>query len=167
MPVGVSAYVPLANVTLGAASNLVTFSSISQDYRDLVLVMQAVASGPGSQQVFARINGISSNGYFFQMAIGSSNVALTGSNNTSAFISGNSSLLRTDSIYMSVSYLHDYSVAGKLKTILTRGVNPTQSTNIVLNYLESTTAAITTLTLFPGSNSFAAGATFALYGVSA
>lgn len=166
MPVGVSAYVPLANVTLGSASNLVTFSSISQSYKDLVLVIQTRGSGPSSVQIMSRLNGVSSNGYSMQMAIGSSNVAVNSTNNNQANLTGNSSLLRADSDYIGICYFHDYSVAGKTKTILTRGVNPTQSTNLVLNYLENT-SAITSFTVFPSSTSFTAGSTFALYGVSA
>jgi len=44
MPAGVSAYVPLANLTLGSSAASVTFSSISQAYKDLVLVIEATTS---------------------------------------------------------------------------------------------------------------------------
>jgi len=166
MPVGMSAYVPLANITLGGATNSVTFSSISQAYRDLVFVMQARSGSAGSSQVYARINGVASgNWYAFQQAQGSSNVGVQSSALNQCFLTGNASSLRADSEWIATANVNDYSVAGKTKTILTRGTNPTQHVQLTLSMIDKT-EAVTQVQIFCDT-SFAAGSTFALYGVAA
>ena len=47
MPAGVSAWTPLANITLASTANTVTFSSISGAYKDLRLVLVGGAAGTG------------------------------------------------------------------------------------------------------------------------
>jgi hypothetical protein len=61
MPAGVSAYTALANVTLGSSAASVTFSSISQSYRDLVLVITATTSAVDN--AFIRFNSDSGSNY--------------------------------------------------------------------------------------------------------
>lgn len=162
MPVGVSAYVALANVTLGATAGSVTFSSISQAYRDLVLVINAPMSSSG---VFGylRFNGDSGNNY--------SAVRMFGSGSSTGSDTG---LIGASAINFSEFYVEqnintvnimDYSATDKHKTVLSRGNAPA---NYVFGIAGrwANTAAITSLTVSTSSSTWAAGGTFALYGIA-
>jgi hypothetical protein len=167
MPAGVSAITPLANITLGSAQNTVTFSSISQSYRDLILIYQGQASSYSGNAPSMRFNSDSSVAYPC--------VLMTG-NGTSTFssLTGFTWINISDADYLSPNtqqlitvQIMDYSATDKHKSTLSRANNPGQGVNVNAGRWPST-SAITTITLaiaFGGSN-FNAGSTFALYGVS-
>jgi hypothetical protein len=130
MPVGVSAYVALANVTLGSSASTVTFSSISGSYRDLVFILQ-LGTSPGGQDVNLRINGDTGNNYNGVSAegYGTSNT-VTGMN----YVGGSQMRLQRNvytgtglTTQIIVNFL-DYSVTDKHKTVLNRFDNTTEPT---------------------------------------
>jgi hypothetical protein len=167
MPVGVSAYVPLANLTIGSAQATITFSSISQSYRDLVLIVQGQQT-TGSSQPYGRING-SANIYSHVNMFG--NGTSTGSASTSSagdiLYTGNQSTLRPDgSMSMVVNFI-DYSATNKHKIILSRAGSAINGQTVLTIIRAETTAAVSSFTISAGASGFIAGSTFALYGVSA
>lgn len=169
MPAGVSAYVPLANITLGANAATVTFSSISQIYRDLVLVIDNVKTVSGTYNMNFRFNGISTTTYNYVNAYG--NGSTTGSisqaNLTEGNISGGTDFLEATTPWLGLANIMDYSATDKHKTVISRGNRSNNGVSMIANRWAST-AAITSITLAPEfTGSFAAGSTFALYGVSA
>lgn len=164
MPAGVSALKPLANVTLGATANTVTFSSISGAYRDLRIVMSAASP---SANGFFRFNNDSSSTYLWTTMEGNGSSVSSAwngdafgsfANNYIVWYSSNPTLVTMDVL--------DYSATDKHKTVLTRANRTDNALNAVINRWPST-AAITTITLTAGASTWAAGSTFALYGVSA
>jgi hypothetical protein len=168
MPAGVSAYIPLANVTLSSSAATVTFSSISQSYRDLVLISQA-SSVTGTVAVLITINNDnSSNAY--------SNIEMSGNGTAVATTAGDSYFyayaalsipnMPSTSSWLGISNFMDYSATDKHKTILTRSNVAGIGVNLLTSRYKST-SAVTSIKLAANGTSFAAGSTFALYGVSA
>lgn len=164
MPLGESAYVPLANLTLTSSATSVTFSSISQAYRDLVVVVTAAKSG-GNDAVTMQLNGSSSTIYsgVYMRGNGSSAASSTSGENDRFNFSGGLGFLNTDG-YNAVINIIDYSVTDKHKTVLCRADNAGLGTVATTARFQSTTA-ITSLSIF--SSTAMTSGTFALYGIAA
>jgi hypothetical protein len=163
MPAGVSAYTALANVTLGSNAATVTFSSINQGYRDLVLVISISSASDGFDYI--RLNGDTGSNYNMLNMEGVANItqSISYANNTylnPSMGSGGNNATTT------INFM-DYSATDKQKSILWRFNKP----SLVLNATAArwaSTSAITSISFFQsGTNVYAAGSTFALYGVSA
>ena len=158
-------YTPLANITLGSAATTVTMSSISQLYRDLVIVAKPILTIPGNS-LQMRFNSDSGNNYSYVAAYGNSGG--TGSYAESSvnliylgFASG-----VTDS-FVSVSSVNDYSATDNHKPVLTRANTASSGVDMLASRWAST-SAISSITFINSSGStFAAGSTFALYGIAA
>jgi hypothetical protein len=162
-----SAITPLANLTLGSTAASVTFSSIVGTYRDLrVVIVAGISSGSAA---FWRINGDTGSNYSFVIAEGDGSGRSSGS--------GGGSLNYFNSAYSIWTYggnplttvtldFLDYSATDKHKTSLQRANSPTQQTNMRVGRWAST-SAITSLTFSVSGDTWTAGSTFALYGVSA
>jgi hypothetical protein len=166
MPAGVSAYVSLANLTIGSAQQTITFSSISQSYRDLILIVQGQQT-TGSSQPSGRINGLT-NIYSHVNMFG--NGTSTGSNATTANdiqYTGNQSTLRPDGLMILIIQVMDYSATNKHKAILSRANSAINGQTVATTIKAETNAAVTSITVSGGTSGFIAGSTFALYGVSA
>lgn len=158
-------YIPLANVTLSSSASSVTFSSISQLYRDLILI--ATGTGTGNVNLCARLNGDSGNNYADVYAYG------TGSSSVSSADTPYDKMNISAAAYWSTSnpatttfQVFDYSSTGMHKNGLARSSNA----NVAVDMQASrwmNTAAVTSLSVIPSNaNSFAAGSTFAIYGVA-
>lgn len=168
MPAGVSAWTPLANITLSGSASTVTFSSISGSYRDLVVV-SFINTATGSGYFRIRFNSDTGNNYNRVNASGDGAGSLSSYATTSA-----NGLTLAEYALMGASYrpqfithILDYSATDKHKTVISRGDNAATGTEMICGRWANT-AAITTIQLLDQSgNSFAAGSTFALYGVSA
>lgn len=159
MPAGVSAYVPLANLTIGVATTSVTFSSISTSYRDLVLIINCSTTTAGV--INLTLNGDTALGSYKKLGI-----AGTG---TTAETSGGSNLNLGNSAsgdrLMQINFF-DYAITNKHKPILVKHAAP--SSVAESRFIRWTnTAAISTILLTTTGTTFTAGSTFALYGVSA
>jgi hypothetical protein len=171
MPAGVSAYVALANVTLGSSTSIVSFTSISQSYRDLVFIINisGLTGTPTNIGSIFRINGDSGANY------GEVEMTGTGSAASSGGASGQNQLPlpSSESSTPSMTKLDflDYSATDKHKTILTRGDRPDNRTTARAGRWAST-SAITSVTFyapdyFAGTvDTWNAGSTFALYGIA-
>jgi hypothetical protein len=167
MPAGVSAYTALANLTLSSAQISVSFTSIAAGYRDLVLVISARETATsGSNNCYLRFNGDSGSNYSMvrMTGDGSSPQSDTVSSVTFAgwaFIENSSTNNFTPIIYN----IMDYSATDKHKTVLGRGAGASNFVTATASRWANT-SAITAVEVRPSSTSFAAGSTFALYGVS-
>jgi hypothetical protein len=158
MPAGVSAYVPLANVTLSSNVTTVTFSSISQSYRDLVLVAQTQPTADAYGTL--RLNGATSYSYVDMEGNGSAAQSYTGTTYDSIL---DQPYMRSTSRNILTFHIMDYSATDKHKTILGRHGSVDMVVASAIRY--PATTAVTSIT-FSGAT-YAAGNTFALYGVSA
>lgn len=165
-----STYTPLANLTLTSGQTSVTFSSISQAYRDLVLVINWQNSGLGSagrleinSNTGSNYNGVWMNGW-------STSTVNSGfeSNSTSARIAGAS--YGPVDVFSNIATLHflDYSATDKHKTILSRyGTGTTGGEVQATASRFASTSAITTIKFFDVvGQTFTSGSTFTLYGIA-
>ena len=164
MPAGVSAWTPLANVTLASSANTVTFSSITGAYRDLRIVF---SGGIGSSNASFTINNDSSSTYYWTTleGDGSATSSAYNGNTYGSFAYNYVTWYSSSGIVLTFDIL-DYSATDKHKTMLSRLNNSARAVNAVVNRWPST-AAITSLRLNANGSDFTAGSTFALYGVSA
>lgn len=160
-----SALVPLANITLGSATASVTFSSIVGTYRDLMLVAQVGHTVASSLRL--RANSDSGANYSYVSMIGTgTSTASGGGGGITYYPLTEYGIQATTPIVTSITHLMDYSATDKHKSLITRHSESGYQVS-ALACRWASTSAITSLVIFPGSSTFVAGSTFALYGVSA
>jgi hypothetical protein len=154
-------YTPLATVTLGTATSSVTFSSIPATYRDLVVVITGTVTSNGN--VFLRLNADSASNYsyVFMLGVGSGSGSSAAATTTSLLGGG----FNTSSVSQSIFQVMDYSATDKHKTALNRTDEPAQATYAWASRWANT-AAVTSVLVGNQNGSFAAGSTFALYGIA-
>lgn len=159
MPADVSAYVPLANLTLSATAASVTFSSISSAYRDLVLVINCSTTAGGA--VTITINGDATVGNYLNARMNGSGSAATSGSGGGLFVTSSASNDR----FIQLDFL-DYSLTNKHKTFLVKHSAPsTWAEGRIQRW--TNTSAITSILLGASGTTFTVGSSFALYGVSA
>lgn len=152
-------------MTLGSSAASVTFSSISQAYRDLILVVNygTITSG---QDLRIRINGDTGANYNDVTMNGNGSSASSGSGSGSTRFdidSYGTPGTVTGSVLFSIM---DYSVIDKHKSTLTRMDNAATATRAIAGRWAST-SAVTTILIYPSASTFLAGCTFSLFGVAA
>lgn len=166
MPVGVSAYVALANVTLGASATSVNFSSISQDYRDLVLIIDnAREAANNGATMLMRFNSNSSSIYN-EVEMSGNGTSTQSSTNTSQpefALSQGQGMSNTNPMNFLVNIM-DYST-DKHKTVLVRTNFPSGMVQASAKRFAATTA-VSSINLRPFTGSFASNTSFALYGIA-
>jgi hypothetical protein len=156
-------YTPLANITLGSSASSVTFSSISQGYRDLIMVFNGTVTGSAAHNI--RFNGDSGTNY----SVVAMYNALSFTASSQTFLRPSVISQEASSLFLIVSQIMDYSATDKHKTVLSR----TRTRNVGTDYVEAvasryaSTSAITSIVYSPSANQFAAGSTFSLYGIVA
>jgi hypothetical protein len=164
MPADVLALTALANITLGSAQASVTFSSISQAYRDLIFVVVPLSAS--TEELGLQLNTDTGSNYShgFMRGNGSSASAYTGSGTSITL--GATAYSYTDSRSVFNIVINDYSATDKHKTVLIRSNDYSSAVEAGCGRWANTDA-VTTVRLFGrfGVN-FAAGTTVALYGVS-
>jgi hypothetical protein len=152
-------YTQINSVTLAAASGSVTFGSIPQNFRDLVLVIRTPAFADGFQ---LRLNADSSN---------NSSVIAYGYSVSSSFFSYTDSAIRGttgSNIPRQFTYnIMDYSATDKHKTVLGRGSESIDSVLMSASRWASTSQVTSLLLVAQSSGSFPTGSTFSLYGIEA
>jgi hypothetical protein len=163
-------YVQLNRITLAAATSSVIFSSIPQNFRDLVLVVNGQMDTTGSSfrfnsdsganypQVMMRVPGTPGGGG------GASSGAETG---TALYKNWGSYSTGTRASH--VLQIMDYSVIDKHKTTLLRS-SYVGLGNLVVEVIAgrwSSNNVINTITMATGTNGFSTGFTFTLYGIEA
>jgi hypothetical protein len=157
-------YTPLANITLGSAASSITFGSIPATYKDLICVV--AAKGSTTLQGRIRLNGDTGTNYSYQRMSGngSTTSAVESASNTSAFVSAIAQATTTSDLQMNISFL-SYS-GGRHKIILNRAGNAANGTDAIVNRWING-SAITSIQILTSTGNWAAGSTFALYGVVA
>lgn len=169
-----TAITALAQFTATTNTASITFSSIGQGYRDLMLVITPIISStPTSVGTYFRINGSSTGNLYSRVSIqgnGSSTSSYSATTENEGY-----GMNPTDSAISTTTYhFLDYSATDKHKTWLSR-FSSTGSDVYVQAYCGrwASTSAITSMTFyapdygFGGADYFSAGTTFMLYGVSA
>lgn len=160
---GTPTYTPIASQTLAVAAASVTFSSIPQTFRDLVLIANVKGEVLNVQ---GRIRFNSNTSAIYNTVI----MRQSSQTVSSEFFNTNSLgiLSRTNataSLTMQISaHIMDYSATDKHKTALVTAAQG--SIGIDQSIIRFDNAlAITSLTVLPDTDQWAAGATFQIYGV--
>lgn len=151
----------LASSVLSSTATAITFSSITQDFRDLVLVVQALGSG-GVVGVHLRLNSDSGANYPLVDMVGNGSTA-SSSGGLTTLISG--ATANTTNRSLSIYQIMDYSATDKHKTVLVRNNRADDRTAAVAARWRDTSAVTTVLVTTGGT--YAAGSTFHLYGIVA
>lgn len=165
-----TAWTPLATITLSAAQMGVTFSSISQAYRDLVVVISGNLNG-SDNQLYCQFNGVTSASYAYVTAENSGASGISGSSGSATQIQSahyGATISGTSTSFQRIDVL-DYSATDKHKPVLIRaGSTATNVVSMVAGRFANT-AAITSIYVYQwtGTYQLAAGTTVSLYGVSA
>jgi hypothetical protein len=158
-------YTQISSITLAAASSSVTFSSIPQNFRDLVLVVSgAVTGSQGNNWLF--LNGdTSQSNYSFVRMLGDGSSTSSGVNQSGVNGAAVSDMVSSQN--QAIVQIMDYSTTDKHKTRLSRSDQPS-STAIAYASRWTNTAAVTSL-IFAGGNggNLASGTTVTLYGIEA
>lgn len=170
MPAGVSAWTPLANITLASTANTVTFSSISGAYKDLRIVLIGGSNGTSGGGCRYTINGDTSSTYLWVTAEANGSASSSAWNGDSYVVTFNNYILwgydSAPNTSVTIDFL-DYSATDKHKTILSRGNNAARPATNMMTVRWPSTSAINTISFSAIAGYFIAGSTFALYGVSA
>jgi hypothetical protein len=160
-------YEKVESIVLSSTQATVTFTSISGAYTDLVLVMNPIANTLSGSYPYLRFNGDSGSNYSRSMMQSTGSAAQTDRSINSSegyFIYGNQ--VTTNGSFSAIVNIMNYSNTTTRKTFLSR-------TNVASDRVEAlvglwrSTSAITSITIYCGSNSFVSGATFTLYGIKA
>jgi hypothetical protein len=161
MPAGVSAWTPLANITLAnSTTTSVTFGSISSAYRDLVIVYQGTTQSPSGNRYWINNDQVNST-YFLIDGFGTGSSVF--SQNVQSPQIGydiNSTTTQNNVIVQ----IFDYAQTNKHKTILARANNTSAGVEMQAKRWANT-AAVTSVVI-NNAAIWNAGTTICLYGVS-
>ena len=163
-----STYEPIASTTLGSNSTSVTLSSIPGGYDDLRVVMHASRSNSGANAIRLRLNNDSGTNYSWTFLLGDGSSASSGRSSSQdhlRYLQGGISQTSTDILILD---LMSYANTNVYKTILGVGCGYQYQTVERWVHLWRSTSAVTSINFqIAGSNPYAAGSTFSLYGIKA
>lgn len=151
----------ISSVTLATSTASSTFSSLPQNYRDLVLVVSGAITGSQGNNFLYFNNDTTQSNYYYIRILGDGG-SPSAANSANATVSD-----MVSSQNNAIIQIMDYSAIDKQKTRLSRSDQPS-STVITYASRWNSTAAVTSLT-FAGGNggNLAAGTTLTLYGIEA
>ena len=162
-------YEPIATTTLGSSATSYTFSSISQAYTDLYLVVQSKVTS-GTLQLYWQVgNGSVDTGanYSGTQLEGTGTTAESRRWSGQTYWQGYYDYMTSADGFIHNASIMNYSNTTTFKTAIWRANNAGTGT-VAQAGLWRSTSAINTIKLFPsGGGSFAAGSTFTLYGIKA
>lgn len=155
-----SAYTAIASTTLTSAAASVTFSSIPQDFRDLVLIYNVTATA----NIFTggEFNGVTTDFNFVRMQ---GNGTSPDSGTSTSFVPFGG-VIASGRTVMGIYQIMDYAQTDKHKSFLMRE-DDAASRTIAYAGRWANTAALTSIALTASSSTYPAGSTFSLYGIAA
>lgn len=165
MPLG---YFSIASTTLTSTSNNVIFSGIPSTYTDLIAVVnlkQTASSGSNPYFYFNNTTGVTCS----QTLMYGNGSTTGGARFTSAAtipLFWWSNLTDTSFAFQATIHINGYSNTTTYKPVLCRNSDATKGTETSASQWQST-SAISQINFVIGSNAFAVGSTFALYGTKA
>jgi hypothetical protein len=158
-------YTQINSVTLAAASSSITFSSIPQNFRDLVLIQTGSSTNTSINSLQLRLNGDSGSNYLGQYVASDNGTINAGSFTDSGLISGYA--ISTGGLTNIVNIM-DYSTTDKHKTAISRhNVMPDSRVRVIVQRWTNTAAVTSILCRVDTGANWNAGSTFTLYGIEA
>lgn len=153
-------YTPIASTTLSGTFSAVTFSSIDQSFRDLVLVYNGSTTSPTDLLFYC--NGDTGGADAVVRFLGESSGGVSGQVKNSAVMEVGLSYSGMQN--SAIMHIMDYSVTDKDTVIISKSNNKNNVALYAARYND--TSAVTSIEL-TSNNSFASGSTFYLYGIEA
>lgn len=159
-------YTQIATTTLGSSASSVTFSSINQGFRDLIIIFNGTSSS-NTSGLRLRFNSDSGSNYSFVRMWGENS-----SGSSAATASADYQYMGdipTTGMVMNKCQIMDYSATDKHKSSLIN--NAYDPSGISYNVFTTAarwanTSAVTTIQLFLQAGNFNAGSTFTLFGIA-
>lgn len=152
-------YTLIQEQVLSSAASSVTFTSIPQTYKDLVL--EVVGTHSQVADVWMQFNGDTATNYSRTFLYGNGSSTLSGRNTSVAYLYG---MLGSTSQTLNHAYLFSYSNTATFKTALMRLGNAGDSTAVAASMWRSA-SNITSILVGCSAGTFLAGTTFRLYGI--
>jgi len=163
-----STYEPIATQTLSSNAASVTFSSITQTYTDLVVVLSNAGATSAAQPAF-RFNGDTAANYSVTNLSGDGSSVISFRASGATYIQfGYNDYLSTANNYIGIFNIMNYANTNTYKTSITHGSNASVGVGENVGLWRST-AAITSIAISPlfGAINFLSGTTATLYGIKA
>ena len=154
-------YEPIASVTLGSATNTLSFTGIPGTFTDLILIINNVDTVQGSGKRI-RFNGDSGSNYSRTFIYGNGGSAVSGRNSNQANVDMPTSTTR----YTERVQIMSYANTSVFKTLLYDFAMPSYLIGRMVSLWRST-SAITSMEISSGGVNFAAGSTWSLFGIKA
>jgi len=155
----------IAKYTTTGSASTYTFSSIPNNFTDLIFVINYDSATAGNQSLNMRFNGDTATNYSYTILRGSGSAAQSARGSTDDRIyCGSSSTGTTNIASTAIIQIQNYSNTTTYKTALIRDNNPDYYVFANVGLWRST-AAITSVTFYQSSYNFINGSTFYLYGV--
>lgn len=157
-------YTPLATITLSGSATLVTFGSIPNSYRDLILTYRWTGTS-GGDYIYAHFNNDTTTANYSRVQGAEFNGAV------SNFGAGNQAgiylnVLPGSGGGMGILQIQDYSSTDRDTTVL--GRNQVSNGTVMVAARWDSTAAVSEIDLVvSGGGSISAGSIFSLYGIEA
>lgn len=156
-----STYTPIATQTLGSAAATITFSSLPQNYTDLIVVYNATSST--DDQNYLQFNGDTGSNYSRTFMTGNGSSAVSSRSSSDTRIFGPFSLSVPT---VNIIQIQNYSNSATNKTTLIRSGAANNSTIATVGLWRST-APITSILIGTNSGTFNTGTVFTIYGIAA
>ena len=160
-------YEPIATTTLGSAASSITFSSISSAYTDLRVIFTGVTSS--NTIMYTQVNGDTGANYSRTYLGGNGSVATSGRDTNATRWQFHDSTTTSTSLPM-MGELNIFSYSGSTyKTALTAFSGDENGSGDVYRnaVLWRNTAAITSITIYPGAGNLNTGFTATIWGIKA
>ena len=161
-----NSFFSIATVTLGSAQSYIEFTNIPQTYTHLQI--RGIAKSTATDDNWMRFNSDTSSNYSWHMLRGSGGAASSGAGTNASAMWVGYGMDTANMFRSSIIDILDYTNTNKFKTIKTLSG---MDTNTTTNWVELTsgnwrsTAAITSIRLYPNSGNYGQYSTFALYGI--
>ena len=159
-------YEPIATTTTSGSAASVTFSSISSAYTDLVIIVNAGGSTNADLQM--QFNSDTGTNYSRTVLSGNGTAASSGRQTSVAYIRvDNLGYLNTTfPAFTGIINIMNYSNTTTFKTAISRTNNASTGVDASVGLWRST-AAITSIVLYPDTGTLTNASTFTLYGIKA
>ena len=159
-------YVALDRITVGTATPSVTFSNIPQTYTDLVIVAATTSTVAATNFTLRFGNGSvdTASNYSAIRLVGNGSSATSGTNSGTVLNFGDVGNPNTPAV--NIIHIMNYTNTTTFKTILGRANTVDIQLQGLVGLWRKTPEAINIITIGTGSNNFAVGSTFSLYGIS-
>lgn len=157
-------YRALANFTVTTNTATITFSSIPNTFRDLVLVIEGTVTTPANKII--RFNSDSGSNYpWIYMSANGSTPSGSTNTSTSVLTEAIAAMNVSEKLFTRIDIM-DYSATDKHKICLIRGGRSGAGIDGIVCRWANTSSAISTISCsLNNSASYQSGTTFALYGI--